>query len=75
MLCAQGQWTVLQGAEDTELLRKDAVHHLVKVGFVQALTLYKYLCEGVTRCTAWSRCWAGTRLQELEMPVGCLHEL
>ena len=27
----QGQWTVLQGAEDTELLRKDAVHHLVKV--------------------------------------------
>ena len=39
MVCAQGQWTVLQGAEDTELLRKDAVHHLVKARTCQRIHL------------------------------------
>ena len=46
MLCAQGQWTVLQGAEDTELLRKDAVHHLVKVGFCQYACAYIPAAQG-----------------------------
>ena len=42
MVCAQGQWTVLQGAEDTELLRKDAVHHLVKARTDQHIHSFIY---------------------------------